>query len=227
MKTSNAFTRRGIVVAVILFAPSIAILSAQDDQARNKTPFSYEVNLGGAGPMGKSTSSYSPTVMFGGGVGLPIGRWVSLDLVSMDFGFGTTNQTQTIEASDGTTRQTKNYQMMFSSGPRVNLPLGRKVALGVGGGYGAIFQNEYVPDQFINNGYTTVIQSVNCTTCSREAFQGPYIEARLFGRSNKYNGFGVTAKYYIVKDSNHSSGSSLYMQPQRWLTMGVTFSFGI
>ena len=155
------------------------------------------------------------------------GKWVSLDLASLDFGFGTTNQAQTISVSDNTQRQTHNYQMMFGSGPRINLPLGRRVALGLGGGYGAIFQNEYVPDRFINNGVTTVIQSVNCTSCSRNAYQGPYFEARLFGRSDKYTGVGVSAKYYVVKDSDHSQGSYLCMPPQRWLSVGMTFSFGI
>jgi len=80
----------------------------------------------------------------------------------------------------------------------------------MGGGYGAIFQNECVPDRLTNNGYATVIESVNCTTCSREAFQGPYVEARFLGRSDKYAGFGVNAKYYIVKDSDLSSNSYLY-----------------
>jgi hypothetical protein len=165
--------------------------------------------------------------MVGGGLSLPLGRWISLDLVSMDFGFGTTDHTQTIQVSDNTTRTTRNYQMMFGSGPRVNLPLGRKVALGLGGGYGALYQNEYVPDRVTNTGVTTVIQSVNCTTCSRNSYQGPFAEVRLFGRSDKYRGFGVVAKYYIVKDSAHSSDSYLHLPPQRWLSLGVTFTFGI
>jgi hypothetical protein len=212
---------------MIICAMTASILSAQQEE-HHKTPFSYEVNLGGTTPVGATSAGpYSSSFMVGGGASLPLGKWVSLDLVSMDFGFGTTNQTQTIYVSDNTSRTTKNYQMMFGSGPRVNLPLGRRAALGLGGGYGAIFQNEYVPDRIINNGITTVVQSVNCTTCSQNAYQGPYLAARLFGRSDKYKGFGVNAKYYMVKDSNHSRNSLLYLPPQRWLSVGVTFTFGI
>jgi hypothetical protein len=201
-------------------------LDAQDTP-KHKTPFSYEFDIGGTTPVGKGSGPYSSSFMIGGGLSLPLGRWVSLDLVSMDFGFGTTNQTQAIQVSDNTTRTTKNYQMMFGSGPRLNLPLGRKVAVGLGGGYGAIFQNEYVPDRITNNGVVTVIQSVDCTTCSRNAYQGPFAEVRLFGRSDRYTGFGIGAKYYSVKDSNHPTGSFLYLPPQRWLSVGVTFTFGI
>jgi len=196
-------------------------------EPHHKTPFSYEVNIGGMGPMGKTGDAYSPSFLIGGGVSLPIGKWVSLDFLNMDFGFGTTHQTQTILVSDGTSRQTHNYQMMLTSGGRVNVPLGHKVAMGLGGGYSGIFQNEYVPTSLSTIGNVTVIQDVNCTTCSREAYQGPYVEARLFGRTNKYSGIGFNAKYYVVKDSNHSASSFLYMPPQRWLSVGVTFSFGI
>ncbi len=201
-------------------------LHAQNESRKRKTPFSYEFDFGGMTPTGRH-DGLKPSVMVGGGLSLPIGKWVSLDLASLDFGFGTTDQAQTILVSDNTTRTTKNYQMMFGSGPRVNLPLGHKIALGFGGGYGAVFQNEYVPDRVINNGFTTIIQSVNCSSCSRDAYQGPFLEARLFGRSDKYTSLGVSAKYYMVKGSNHSPGSYEYLPPQRWLSVGVTFTFGI
>ena len=145
----------------------------------------------------------------------------------MDFGFGTTGASQAISVSDGSTRRTKNYQMMFGSGGRVNLPLGRSAALGLGGGIGVIAQNEYVPDRVYYSGGVQVVESVNCTSCARQSFYGPYLQARLFGRSDKYSGFGVNAKYYMVKDADHSSGSLLRLPNQRWLTVGVTFSFGI
>jgi hypothetical protein len=217
---------RLIHILVMVCAICGSILSAQEPHHR--TPFSYEFDIGGTTPAGATLSGpYSASFMIGGGASLPLGRWVSLDWASLNFGFGTTNQTQTVQVSDNTTRTTRNYQMMFSSGPRFNLPLGHRVALGLGGGYGAIVQNEYVPDRIINNGVTTIIQSVNCTVCSRNAYQGPYVEARLFGRSNKYSGFGVNAKYYIVKDSDHPHSSFQYLPPQRWLSVGVVFTFGI
>ena len=219
--------RAWIQVPLLLGALAGNKLNAQSEP-HHRTPLSYEVNLGGVTPAGTTKSGpYSSSVLIGGGVSLPLGKWVSLDFASMDFGFGTTNQTQTIQASDGTSRTTRNYQMMFTSGPRFNVPLGSKIALGLGGGYGAIFQNEYVPLRVINVAGNTVIQSVDCTSCSRGSYQGPYMQARLLGRSDKYTGFGVTAKYYIVKDSGHSQSSYFYQPPQRWLSVGVTFTFGI
>jgi len=177
--------------------------------------------------MGASGDSYSPSFMIGGGASLPVGRWVSLDLVSMDFGFGTTGISRNIPIVGGGTRKTENYQMMFGSGGRLNLPLGRSAVLGVGGGFGAIAQNEYVPDRIYYSGGVQVVESVSCASCSRRSFSGSYLQLRLFGRSNNRTGFGVNAKYYMVKDADHSAGSYLRLPNQRWLTVGVTFSFGI
>ena len=215
------------VSGVLLLLPLGAFAQGGGETKKHHTPFSYEFDIGGATPTGASGNSYSPSFMVGGGASLPIGRWVSIDWASMDFGFGTTGASQNISVSDGSTRQTKNYQMMFGSGGRVNLPLGRSAALGLGGGIGVIAQNEYVPDRVYYSGGVRVIESVDCTSCTRQSFYGPYIEARLFGRPDKYSGFGVKAKYYMVKDGDHSAGSFLRLPNQRWLTVGVTFSFGI
>jgi hypothetical protein len=76
----------------------------------------------------------------------------------------------------------------------MNLPLGSKSALALGGGYGAIFQNEYMPLRLFINGGTQSSRVSTCATCSRDAYQGPYLEARLSGQSDKYTGLGVTAK---------------------------------
>jgi hypothetical protein len=162
-------------IASLAFSTACADGTLQAQEFQHKTPFDYQINIGGTTPAGKTASAglYSPSFMIGG-VGLPLRKWVTLDMISMDFGFGTTNQTQTIQVSDGTARTTKNYQMLFSSGPRFNLPLGHHSALGLGGGYAGLFQNEYVPDSATNNGVVTVLQRVNCTTCSRNAYQGPY-----------------------------------------------------
>ena len=224
----NLEIARSIQVGMAILMVAGPVARAQD-APHHKTPFSYDVTIGGMGPMGATSSGpYSSSFLIGGGASLPVGKWVSLDLATLDFGFGTTNETQTIQVSDGTRRTTRNYQMNFSSGARVNLPLGRGAALGLGGGYGAIVQNEYVPIRVANNGVDTVIQTVNCSAvCSQAAYQGPYLQARLFSRRDKFSGVGINAKYYMAVDANHPQGSFLRLPPQRWLSVGVTFSFGI
>lgn len=219
-----------ICTMLAILVPNGTILRAQEPPRQYKTPFSYEFNLGGTAPVGQTADGpYNASFLIGGGASVPIGKWFTADLVSMDFGFGTTNKTQTVSVSDGTKRKTSNYQMSFSSGGHVNIPLGRRGAvLGLGGGYGAIVQNEYVPVRVTNNGVVTVIQTVNCSSvCSTASYQGSYVEARLFGRSDKHKGFGINAKYYMVNDPNPAKYSFVHVQPQRWLSVGIKYTFGI
>jgi|GEM_PF-4668444 len=209
-----------MMVSVFLL-PGI-LLSQQREGPR--LPISWEINVGGMGPMGKASNTYSSSFLVGGGMSIPITRWFSADIVNMDFGFGTSKDTQTLSVSDGSNRNTKNYQMMFSSGGRVNVPLGGGAALGLGGGYGNVGQYEYVPTRsFYQNG-VLVYENIDCGPCSQKTFQGPYLQARLFGRATKYNGFGVSAKYFIARDTDKGYFSR---PPQRWLTVSLTFSFGI
>ena len=92
------------------FVGALACISAGnvlDAQERHhRTPFSYEFDTGGVTPTGGTASAgpYSASFMVGGGVSLPITKWVSWDLASLDFGFGTTNQAQTVRVNDGTLR---------------------------------------------------------------------------------------------------------------------------
>jgi hypothetical protein len=152
-----------LLVVVLSLLAICGRARAADETKKHHTPFSYEFNIGGATPAGASANSYSSSFMIGGGASLPIGRWVSVDWASMDFGFGTTGVSRTISVTDGSSRKTKNYQMMFGSGGRVNLPLGRSAALGLGGGIGVVEQNEYVPDRVYYSGGVRVIESVDCT----------------------------------------------------------------
>lgn len=201
----------------------VCVLVGQEPK-NPKTPFSYEVNIGGMGALGGTAATYSNSFLIGGGASLPVGRWLSLDFANMDFGFGTSGGPRTISVSDGSSRSTRNYQMMFTSGGRVNLPLGRGAALGLGGGYGAIVQNEYVPGRSYYQGGVLVYENVACSSCPRNASQGPFLQARLFARSSKYNGFGVGAKYFLVRDTDTYS---FRLPAQRWLTVSFTFSFGV
>src|SRR5262249_1515870 len=109
MNTKKTFS--AIYIFMVMFALSVNSLNAEQEPPRKyKPPFSYEIDIGGTTPMGAAASPYSSSFMFGGGASLPLGKWVSLDLLSMDFGFGTTKQTQTILVSDNSRRTTKNYQ---------------------------------------------------------------------------------------------------------------------
>jgi len=209
---------------IIMLGAFLGLLHAQDSPGKTRTPFAYEFNIGGMGALGKTSADYSNSFLIGGGVSLPVTRWVSLDLANMDFGFGTSGGPRTISVSDGSKRSTKNYQTMFTSGGRINLPLGRGAALGLGGGYGAVLQNEYVPSRSYYQGGVRVVENVACSSCSQGTFQGPYVQARLFARSTKHNAFGVTAKYFLANDTDKSFFRS---PPQRWLTVAFTFSFGI
>jgi hypothetical protein len=165
--------------------------------------------------------------MIGGGFGWPVRRWLSLDLVNMDFGFGNTAQSQTLLLENGSAASTKNYQMLFGTGPRLNVPIHKGFTLGLEGGFAAAVQNEYVPDQSTTVGGVTTIVTVDCTSCTHNNFQGSYAGLRIFGRSNKYNGLGIDAKYYMLKDSNGSLDIYSNIPPQNWLTVGLVFSFGI
>src|ERR1035438_9049362 len=101
--------RAWIQVRLLLRALAGNKLNAQSEP-HHRTPFSYEVNLGGVTPAGTTKSGpYSSSVLIGGGVSLPLGKWASLDFASMDFGFGTTNQTQTIQAIKAKKKTKKNY----------------------------------------------------------------------------------------------------------------------
>jgi len=227
-------TARSIYTFAMFWALALAVagsslLAQEQAPAKRKTPFSYQVDIGAVSPTGqtKSSGGYKSSFMIGVGFGLPIKKWVSWDVATMDFGFGNMNQSQTIQVSNGTIASTSNYQMLFGTGARFNVPLGHGFALGLGGGAAAADQNEYVPDQISTIGGVTTITSVNCTTCAHNTFSGEYVGARLFGRSNKYSGFGVDSKYYMLKDSNSSLSSYTNLPPQRWLAIGVVFSFGI
>ena len=189
---------------ILLLGAFLATLHAQDTSRKTLTPYGYEFNIGGMSAVGKTSADYSSSLLVGGGLSLPVNCWVSLDLASLDFGFGTAGGPRTSSVSDGSKRSTKNYQTMFTSGDRVNLPLGRGTALGLGGGYGAVLHNEYVPSRSYYQGGVRVDENVACSSCSHGTFQSPYVQARLFGRSTKRNAFGVTAKYFLAKDTDTS-----------------------
>src|SRR6266700_8446590 len=139
-----------VVDPLLSSAQGQANLSTADRPSPKKTPFYYQVDIGAVMPTGQTgaAGTYKSSFMIGGGFGLPVKKWLSLDLAEMDFGFGTTNHAQTISVSDGSTANTTNYQMLFGSGSRVNIPLRHSAALGLGGGFAAAAQNEYVPDQY-------------------------------------------------------------------------------
>jgi hypothetical protein len=219
--------RNLLLVLGILCVTFATTGEALAQESKKHTPFSYDVNIGGMTPAGAAADSHSSSFLIGGGASLPLGRWVSLDWASMDFGFGTSGPSRTIILTDNSTRKTKNYQVMFSSGGRFNIPLGRSMALGLGGGYGYFAQNEYGVGRTYFNGVNWVTENINCTSCFRNGWQGRYLQARLYGRSDKYTGFGITAKYYVGKDANHSGDSYFRLPDQRWLSISLTFSFGI
>jgi len=58
-----------------------------------------------------------------------------------------------------------------------------------------------------------VTENVACSSCSRQTPQGPFLQAHLFARSTKRNTFGVTAKYFLARDTNNPSYYRL--PPQR------------
>ena len=211
----------------ILFAQEQTPTSRENAPAEHKDGY-IQVDIGAVTPTGqtKSSGGYKSSFMIGGGFGVPITKWISWDLADVDFGFGTTNQTQTIQVSNGTTATTENYQILFGDGARANVPLRHGYILGLGGGVASAVQNEYVPDQYSTIGGVTTITSVNCTTCSHRSFTGAYVEGRLFGRSDKYNGAGIDAKYYML-NSDSSSSSYTNLPAQRWLTVGFVVTFGI
>jgi hypothetical protein len=166
--------------------------------------------------------------MIGGGLSLPIKRWISADLGSMDFAFGTAGPSRVITVVDSTGaesgRNVKNYQFMYAGGPRVNLPLGKNWALGLSSGYSAVVLSEYAVGNSYYQGGTLVTEKINCTSCTQTTFSGPYFGLRIFARSNKYTSIGFDAKYYLVRDSAHPDSP---FHNQNWVSAGVVFSFGI
>jgi hypothetical protein len=221
-------------VFVLVVASASLLAQEQTPDAQERTPakkhdFAFQIDMGGVFPMGQTRSSggYNSSLMIGGGFGVPLKKWISWDMADLDFGFGTTNQSQTIEVSNGTTAKTANYQILFGTGARVNLPVGHSAALGLGGGFASADENEYVPSQYSTIGGVTTVTSVNCTTCSHNSYTGSYFEARFYGRSDKYATAGIDAKYYMLKDSNNSLSSYTNLPPQRWLTVSFVFTFGI
>jgi hypothetical protein len=87
--------RRGI-----LFLCSLCAVAHAAEEPQKHTPFSYSINFGGVAPVGAASSTYKSSIMVGGGVSLPVGRWVSVDLGSVDFGFGTADASRTISVND-------------------------------------------------------------------------------------------------------------------------------
>jgi hypothetical protein len=88
-----------IRVLLLISAFGATHLHAQSEP-HHGAAFSYEVDFGGEVPAPTTAyEPYSPSVMVGGGVSLPLGKWAGLGSVPMDLCFGTIGQTQTIQVS--------------------------------------------------------------------------------------------------------------------------------
>ena len=93
---------RTVMRVLLLISAFAATHQHAQSEPHHRTPSSYEVSVGGPTHAGTTASgSCPPSVIVGGEVGLPIDKWVSLDFVSMVFGFGTTHQTYTTQVSAG------------------------------------------------------------------------------------------------------------------------------
>src|ERR1035438_9817509 len=122
LMTTRSFNRIRLFGVFVLALASTSVL-AQDQTpaaqeqtpAKHKTPFSYQIDIGVVAPTGptKSSGGYNSSFMIGGGIALPFTKWIVWDMANFDFGFGTTNHTQTINVSNGTTATNSNYQMLF------------------------------------------------------------------------------------------------------------------
>ena len=85
-------TRIFKMLALLLLISTAAVA----EEPKSKWPIKFAVNVGGMAPTGSTGNTYDSSLLIGGGVALPIRRWVDLELVGLDFGFGTTDQTQVV-----------------------------------------------------------------------------------------------------------------------------------
>jgi len=211
-----------IITLSTLFLIGATTNAFAQEQHQYHLPIIWDVNAGAMTPIGQTSQTNDSSGLIGGDAHIPIRNWLQWD-GAFDFGFGNSSSGQTLTFSDGTTRKTRDYQMILTTGPRFNLPLKHSgTVIGLGGGYAGVFQNEYVPDTVTSNGVVITDTSYACSSCFRRSFSGPYGSVGLY-KKGPGGDFGVFAKYIVSATNQGTSVSSR----QNWLLVGITFGFRI